>query len=308
MAIVVLTYLDGAPAVELVAALVGDGVPPAAISVVQNAASAALELPAGVELLTPPGNPGYAGGMNAGIGAALAAGATSVLLLTHDARPRPGCVAALTAALEAHHAYGILAPVLRSDDARLPFSAGGHLDRFGAPAHNLDLDGVADGVKPVDWVDGSVMLVRAEVFARVGLLDERFFMYCDDVEISLRAREAGWRVGVVEAAQAHQATGVSRRPGAFAYLNTRNGLEVARLAGGAPAVAGNLGRLGRACWDLGRRSFAPNVPAGEKAAARVRLRATVAGIGHFAIRRWGAPPAGHPGLGDDSVGDAEAGR
>ena len=303
LAVVVLTYLDGTPGAELVDILLEGGLNAAQVNVVQNSAVGRMVLASkDVTVLASDRNAGYAGGMNAGISRCLAMGASQILLMTHDARPRLGCVEELAAALDAHPDYGILAPVLRSADERLPFSAGGSLDDWGMPAHDMELTGVKDGIRSVDWVDGSMMLVRSDVFKSVGLLDERFFMYCDDVEICLRARGSGWRVGVVAAAEAHQSTGISRRPGAFAYLNTRNGLEVARRARGSRAVARNLGRLGRTCWDLGRRSFAPNVPEDDRRAARIDLRATLEGMTHFAVRRWGPPPAGLPGLGDVTVG------
>ena len=46
----------------------------------------------------------------------------------------------------------------------------------------------------VDWLSGSALMVRRETFKDIGLLDERFFMYCEDVDWCKRAHESGWRV------------------------------------------------------------------------------------------------------------------
>ena len=51
-----------------------------------------------------------------------------------------------------------------------------------------------DEVRDVDWVSGAAMAIRREVMDGVGLLDERFFMYCEDVDICYRARQGDWRV------------------------------------------------------------------------------------------------------------------
>jgi hypothetical protein len=46
----------------------------------------------------------------------------------------------------------------------------------------------------VDWVCGACMLVRRDVFTRAGMLDERFFMYGEDIEWGARIRDAGYRI------------------------------------------------------------------------------------------------------------------
>jgi len=51
-----------------------------------------------------------------------------------------------------------------------------------------------DTVREVDWVSGAVMCMRAEALAQVGLLDEGYYMYCEDVDWCYRARQAGWRI------------------------------------------------------------------------------------------------------------------
>jgi hypothetical protein len=57
---------------------------------------------------------------------------------------------------------------------------------------NIGLDRTK--ITEVDWVSGSCLLHRREVVDDIGLLDERFFMYCEDVDFCLRARQRGWSV------------------------------------------------------------------------------------------------------------------
>lgn len=49
-------------------------------------------------------------------------------------------------------------------------------------------------VRDVDWLSGSALLMRREALERIGALDERFFMYLEDVDWCRRAHERGWRV------------------------------------------------------------------------------------------------------------------
>src|SRR5205085_3433923 len=55
-------------------------------------------------------------------------------------------------------------------------------------------DRSADATQDVDWVMGAAMAIRGEALAGVGLLDERFFMYSEEVDLCRRVRAAGWRV------------------------------------------------------------------------------------------------------------------
>jgi GT2 family glycosyltransferase len=61
--------------------------------------------------------------------------------------------------------------------------------------------------RDVDWVSGAAMAFRREVWEASGPLDERFRFYCQDIDLCLRARKAGWRVAVVENARVVHALG-----------------------------------------------------------------------------------------------------
>jgi N-acetylglucosaminyl-diphospho-decaprenol L-rhamnosyltransferase len=57
----------------------------------------------------------------------------------------------------------------------------------------LDLR-VYDRDVPCDWTSGSFMLVRAEALQSAGFMDERFFLYCEETDLCLRIKQAGWEI------------------------------------------------------------------------------------------------------------------
>jgi N-acetylglucosaminyl-diphospho-decaprenol L-rhamnosyltransferase len=63
-----------------------------------------------------------------------------------------------------------------------------------------------------DWLAGMFMLIRSEAFRQIGGFDERYFMYCEDVDLCLRLQLAGWNLRrVAEASVVHDAQRASRR-------------------------------------------------------------------------------------------------
>jgi GT2 family glycosyltransferase len=178
--------------------------PPAHVVVVDNGSREPVsELLAGhaphVEVLRLPENRGYAGGANAGIAAALARGADVVLVLNNDARVAPGAETAALAglAIDARVAVVGARVVTREDPARLWLAWGEVTYRQSLVA--LRGAGVPDGdawrrSRDVDWVAGCAMWFRADALRELGLLDETFFAYHEEVDWCARAREAGWRV------------------------------------------------------------------------------------------------------------------
>ena len=67
------------------------------------------------------------------------------------------------------------------------------------------------GPTEVDWVSGACMIIRRRTLAKIGLLDERFFMYFEDADLCRRAREAGWLVYYLPQIEVLHHTGASSR-------------------------------------------------------------------------------------------------
>lgn len=144
-------------------------------------------------------NLGYAGGANLGVRGALARGAEVVLLLNNDVRVRPGATAAACRALAADPQVAVVGAkvLLREDPARLWLAWGRVTWRQSLVA--LCGAEAPDGprwstARDVEWIGGCAMWFRREALESVGLLDESFFAYHEEVDWCVRARRAGWRV------------------------------------------------------------------------------------------------------------------
>jgi len=301
--VVLLAYGAGGEHGPLFETLAREGVAPERIVLVHNPSEpgqAPPPVPAGCETIATGRNLGYAAAMNLGIERQLRREPSLLLVATHDARLRPGALAAMVAAAEAEPRYGALGPVLLFDGSEEPFSFGGTTSRGGALDHRTEPPPAAADVAECDWIDGGTMLVRADALARVGAFDERLWGYCEDADLCLRLTRAGYGVGVVLAARADQAPGGSKRPGAWAYLLTRNGVAYAgRFAGPRGLAAATARAIGQALLELARaaarRGGLRPGPAAERWAVAV---GTLRGLADLLRGRWGPPPPGLPGIGD----------
>ncbi|HEV3001507.1 MAG TPA: glycosyltransferase family 2 protein [Solirubrobacteraceae bacterium] len=301
--IVVLTHGSGAPAAALAGRVLAEGIEPSQLTVVHNPTAPGAPAPGmpdpAIEVLQTPRNLGYTGGMNLGIRRQLERDPGWVLLLTHDVRFEPGALAALAAAAAAHPQYGVLGPELYDPARDTMFSYGARMSATGGMSHLTSPPAdERDGIVPADSIDGAFMLIRADALRGVGPFDEKLFIYAEESELCLRVRRAGWKVGVVRAARGEQSVGAPSRPGAYGYLMTRNGLNLARQAVGWRGVAGGLGRALVQVAVHGRRVVDPRRSPEGRAAARAAVEGVVRGAVDFFRGRWGPPPDTLSGLGD----------
>lgn len=151
-----------------------------------------------VEIVALPHNRGYAGGNNAGIRAALAHDVEAVLLLNNDTRPQPDFLLALFWALDAApRAAAVASAIHRLDRPEMLDVAYGAV-RFRERdavkilgVNALPGDGFGQRVE-IEVAVGCSLLIRAAALREIGLFDEAYFAYHEDVDWSLRARRAGW--------------------------------------------------------------------------------------------------------------------
>lgn len=153
-----------------------------------------------VAVLRHQNNLGYAAGNNRGIRYALEQGTDYVWLLNNDTAVAPDCLAELVAAAERHKRVGLLSPVIYH--YATPFDiqfSGVLLDRqqeVWITLKSLQDTHAASQAGPV-FLWGTALLVKRQVVDTIGLLDERYFAYQEDLDYCLRATAAGFQTLVV---------------------------------------------------------------------------------------------------------------
>src|SRR3954447_18464225 len=180
-------------------------------------------------------NLGFAGGNNVGLRAAHDAGADYFLVLNNDTVVDPATVRELVAEAERRPDAGALCPLIYyMDPPERIWCAGARFDPRNAhngrhTGYRERDEGQYDGVRETGRATGAAILVPRAIIDEVGYLDERLFLHVEDVEWSLRIREASYRILVVPSARVwHRvsvATGGEHSP-AVAYYAVRNTLAV----------------------------------------------------------------------------------
>jgi GT2 family glycosyltransferase len=234
--VVVLHWGDARETLACLRSIAASGFPARPLVVVDNGTGAlvAAEVEAaapGAELLRLPENLGYAGGNNAGIRRALAARASYVVLVNNDALLEPGCLDVLVgvAVDGGPRVAAVGAKVLSAADPTTLWMAYGRLTYRAALVDRVG-QGERDGprfatLREADWVSGCVLLLTRPALEEVGLLDERFFAYHEDVDWCTSARARGYRILFAPAARV-----IHRGGGSVAtrYLTARNTVLFAR--------------------------------------------------------------------------------
>ncbi|MDO8658656.1 MAG: glycosyltransferase family 2 protein [Candidatus Levybacteria bacterium] len=144
-------------------------------------------------------NLGYAGGMNVGIKCALSKNANYVLLLNNDVILEEEILSKLVKLLETKKDVGIAGPAIKfKRDGGLIYDIGGKVNMlFGRTSHKEVRIIENKTSYPVDYVSGCCMLIKKEVFYKIGYFDELFFLYNEDVDFCLRARKESFKTYVV---------------------------------------------------------------------------------------------------------------
>jgi GT2 family glycosyltransferase len=183
-------------------------------------------------IIANPNNRGVAAGNNQGIRAALEAGCTAVLLLNNDTEFESGLLEQLDRGFS-HYAADMTCPKMMyyGDPTRI-WAAGGAFQPWrGYRSVHLgegETDrGQYDLPRLVTYVPTCCVLIKREVFEKIGLMDERYFVYWDDTDFMYRAMKAGVKlVYLPESSLLHKVaslTGGASTPFAMHY-GTRNSI------------------------------------------------------------------------------------
>ncbi len=220
-----------------------------------------------VRRIASPINAGFGRGVNWGI---TNARNPYILILNPDVIAQNGSLQQLYSELQRNPTVGLIAPQLRSPEGTLQYSC----CRFQTPLlvlfrrswlgktrfgirrldHFLMKDYDHSRPRNVDWVIGGCMLVRRQALEQVGLIDERFFMYFEDMDWCRRFWQNGWLVRY--------------EPRAVMIHHHR------RQSASRPGLRGLLNPLGRIHLISGLKYFYKHIGNGRKLALSRTLRAS----------------------------------
>lgn len=133
-------------------------------------------------------NIGYAAGMNVGLEYALNLNPEYILMVTSDTTYEPSFLKGITEYAQKNK-IDIVAPIIKDSSENIWYD-GGEIDK------NRYSAGHTTG--RLDFTPGCCKLIKRTVFEKIGLLDEEYFMYYEDVDFDLRARRANFRIGIGE--------------------------------------------------------------------------------------------------------------
>lgn len=186
--------------------------------------------PKKVILLKAEENGGFAKGNNIGIKYALENNTDYIMILNNDTLVEPNFIEELLKPFELDSSIGVTTGKIYYEGQRntLWFAGGEFLDNrfYGAHIGEGEEDkGQYDSERELTFSTGCLMMIKAEVLKKVGLLPEEYFMYYEDVDFCLKLREAGYKLWFVPTAKIYHkvsaSTGGEASPFAIEW-NTRN--------------------------------------------------------------------------------------
>lgn len=157
-------------------------------------------------------NTGFSGGHNSGIKYALAHGVDYIIILNNDTVTDSECVQELVKAAEKTETIGIVSPKIyfskgseyhkdrykKDELGKVIWYAGGKIDWNNMYESHRGVDevdhGQYDTIEETDFATGCCLLIKKEVIEKVGMFDERYFLYKEDVDLSIRVKRAGYRI------------------------------------------------------------------------------------------------------------------
>ncbi len=157
-------------------------------------------------------NQGFAGGVNAGIRYALGREGEYMALFNNDAVADKHWLSELVKEMEAQPKAGIVTSKLLDSDGKTFDSTGDFYTTWGLPFPRGRGEPIDDRYDKPEWVfgaSGGASLYRSRLFKDIGLFDEDFFAYYEDIDLSFRAQLAGWQVRYTPKAVAYHQIGAT---------------------------------------------------------------------------------------------------
>lgn len=164
-------------------------------------------------------NLGFGPGLNKGLGTWLSQGGGDyVLLSAHDAIPHEGCLSGLIKAMEEYPDVGI---------ASAEFGVGYIACFNGWRGPYIADHSRGQGFEAHAFPNGTLMICRRKCLEEIGVFDNQYFAYGDEVDLAIRAWKHGWQVGIVWGARVEN-PGCSVPSTVASYLQVRNAILLVR--------------------------------------------------------------------------------
>jgi len=215
-------YQDQESLNNLLKSLSNQTLPPTAVFIADNNSIQHINLstlPFPVKIIRLDENKGFAGGANVVLKEAIKSNFTNLMLLSQDVLLENDSAQKLITQLNIYN--GIVFPTMINRNTNNVFSKGGKISKL---CGSIKLF-TKDVPKGVDWADGSCLVFSAELFNSTNGLNERFFMYFEDVDFCLQAKSKGFNL-------THVSTIASQTPnGPSPLLRSRNSVLLARRTG-----------------------------------------------------------------------------
>jgi len=165
-----------------------------------------------ITFLESPKNLGFAGGNNIGIKKALKNKNDFILIINNDTILDKNLLVSLVKTAEVKKQSGIIAPKIYfapdhefhhdryqpQERGKVLWYAGGLIDWQNIICSHRGVDEVDHGqydmLSETDFASGCAILIKKEVFKKIGFFDEKYFLYLEDVDFCQRAKEAGFKI------------------------------------------------------------------------------------------------------------------
>ncbi|HUQ85043.1 MAG TPA: glycosyltransferase family 2 protein [Candidatus Limnocylindrales bacterium] len=185
------------------------------IIVIDNGSEKAFKTSDNISVIRSDTNNGFTGGCNIGIKKALKNGADYVLLINNDTTVHPILIKNLIEGIEDDDKIGIATPKIyfskghefhkdkykKEELGQVIWFAGGVIDWKNAKSVHRGMDEVDRGqyeiLEKIEFATGCCMLIKKEVFEKVGLFDEKYFLYYEDADLCERVKKAGFDIHYV---------------------------------------------------------------------------------------------------------------
>ena len=226
-------------------------------------------------------NLGFAEGNNVGIRYALESGADYICLLNNDTRVDPDFLMQLIKTADSDEKIGLAGGKIyfekgyefhkdrykENERGKVIWYAGGIIDWGDVYATHRGVDevdvGQYDEITETDYINGCLLLAKKEVFKKVGLFDPKYFLYFEDVDLSVRVKKSGFKIIFCPAAKIWHLSSGSSGSGSelHDYFITRNrllfGLRFAPFRSKVALIKESLRLLnsGRRWQKIGVRDF-----------------------------------------------------